>query len=272
MTAPTPPPASVAIPLLMGILNVTPDSFSGDGASGSAAIALADRLVAEGIDILDIGAESTRPRGRAVSPELEWDRLNPVLSAIGRRPWRAKVRVSIDTRHPRTAERALAMGAEMINDVAALGTQGMGEVLRTSTCDVVVMHALSLPVDPSITLPQDCDVVAEILRWKDEITVRAQRKGIEPHRLLFDPGIGFGKSARQSLDIMHAAPRLVSSGGRWLFGHSRKSFMRMFTTVEASQRDDLTLALSARLAADGVHVIRVHEVARHVQLLASLRG
>jgi dihydropteroate synthase len=272
MTAPALPPTSVASTLLMGILNVTPDSFSGDGATGPAAIALADRLVAEGVDILDIGAESTRPQGQAVSPELEWERLNPVLSAICRRPWRSKVRVSVDTRHASTAKHALALGVEMINDVAALGAQGMGEVLRASTCDVVVMHALSLPVDPAITLAQDCDVVAEILRWKDEITERALREDIDPHRLLFDPGIGFGKSARQSLDIMHAAPRLVNSGGRWLFGHSRKSFMRMFTIVEASQRDDLTLALSARLAADGVHVIRVHEVARHARLLASLRG
>ena len=255
----------------MGIVNVTPDSFSGDGSTGPAAIALADRLVAEGVDILDIGAESTRPQGRAVSPELEWDRLSPVLSALCVRPWRTQVRLSIDTRHADTAERALALGVDIINDVAALGDPRMGAVLSASRCDVVVMHSLSLPVDPAITLAQDCDVAEEILRWKDEVTERAQRAGIEPLRLLFDPGVGFGKSARQSLDIMHAAPRLVRSGGRWLFGHSRKSFMRLFTSAEAGQRDDLTLALSARLAADGVHVIRVHDVARHAQLLASLR-
>ena len=257
-------------PLLMGILNVTPDSFSGDGVLGAAALYIAEQLVEAGADILDIGAESTRPRGQAVTPEEEWLRLQPVLSALVSRPWRARVKVSVDTRHAWTAARALALGVDLINDVGALANPHMQAVLRPDRCDVVVMHALSLPVDPMLTLPAECDVVAEILTWKGQVAARARKAGIEPGRLLYDPGIGFGKTALQSLALMHAAPRLLASGGRWLFGHSRKSFLRLFTNAEAALRDDLTMALSARLATDGVHVIRVHEVARHSRLLASL--
>lgn len=257
-------------PLLMGILNVTPDSFSGDGVQGASALSSADQLVEAGADILDIGAESTRPRGQAVTPDDEWQRLQPVLSALVSRPWRARVKLSIDTRHACTAARALALGVDLINDVGALADPQMQAVLQLDRCDVVVMHALSLPVDPALTLPADCDVVAEVLIWKGQVTARARKAGIEPARLLYDPGIGFGKTALQSLALLHAAPRLLASGGRWLFGHSRKSFQRLFTDAEAGLRDDLTLALSARLVTDGVHVIRVHEVGRHARLLASL--
>ena len=257
-------------PLLMGILNLTPDSFSGDGVQGAAALDAAERMVSQGVDILDLGAESTRPRGQALAPDDEWQRLQPVLAALATRVWRARVQLSVDTRHAQTAARALALGVDIINDVSGLADPRMQAVLQPSACDVVVMHALSLPVDPAHTLPADCDVVAEILRWKDEVSLRARHAGIDPARLLHDPGIGFGKTALQSLALMHAAPRLVASGGRWLFGHSRKSFLRLFTGADAAQRDDLTLALSARLAADGVHVIRVHEVARHAELLARL--
>lgn len=268
-TAMPPPPKR---PLLMGILNLTPDSFSGDGVLGPAALDAAERIVEAGADWLDIGAESTRPHGQAVTPEQEWQRLQSLLPALAAQPWRARVKLSVDTRHAATAERALALGVDVINDVAGLADPRMGAVLRQARCDVVVMHALTLPADPAVTLPPDCDVVADVLRWKDEVSRRAEAAGVEATRLLHDPGIGFGKSALQSLALMHAAPRLVQSGGRWLYGHSRKSFLRLFTELDASQRDDLTLALSARLVADGVHVIRVHEVARHARLLQSLRA
>ncbi len=260
----------MSAPLLMGILNLTPDSFSGDGVLGSAACDAAERMVSQGADIVDLGAESTRPRGQAVAPDDEWQRLHPVLAALATRAWRARVRLSVDTRHAPTAARALALGVDIVNDVSGLADPQMLAVLQPGACDVVVMHALSLPVDPAHTLPADCDVEAEILRWKAEVRSRAERAGIDPARLLYDPGIGFGKTALQSLALMHAAPRLVASGGRWLFGHSRKSFLRLFTNADAAQRDELTLALSARLMADGVHVIRVHDVARHAELRARL--
>lgn len=257
-------------PLVMGILNVTPDSFSGDGSRGPAAIDGAERLVASGADILDIGAESTRPAGQALDADAEWDRLAPVLAALSGREWRRRVPLSVDTRHATTARRALGLGVDIINDVSGLADPDMLDVLRGGACDVVVMHALAIPVNPAETLPPECDVVGAILLWKERVTSLAARSGLDPARLIYDPGIGFGKTAVQSLRLVLAARTLVDSGGRWLFGHSRKSFMTLFTAAAAAQRDDLTLALSAQLAHAGVHILRVHEVARHVALLGRL--
>ncbi|HEY6135511.1 MAG TPA: dihydropteroate synthase [Rubrivivax sp.] len=257
-------------PAVMGIVNVTPDSFSGDGRLGAAAVDTAERLVAEGVDVLDIGAESTRPNAIALDGEAEWRRLEPVLTALAARPWRDRVRLSVDTRHGRSAARALALGVDIINDVTGLGDPDMLGVLQASACDVVVMHALSVPVEPAQTLPPDCDVLQEILQWKAAVTARAAAAGLDPARLVYDPGIGFGKSARQSLALMDGAAAMVASGGHWLFGHSRKSYLKFFTAADATQRDDLTLAFSARLASAGVHILRVHAVGRHVGMFDKL--
>jgi dihydropteroate synthase len=258
------------LPAIMGILNVTPDSFSGDGQLGAAAVAAAGRLVAEGAQVLDIGAESTRPNGVALDHDAEWARLSPVLSALAQAPWRGRVRLSVDTRHAGTAARALALGVDIVNDVTGLADPGMLDVLRAHRCEVVVMHALSVPVDPAVTLPPDCDVLQEILRWRAAITAHALAAGLDPARLVYDPGIGFGKTAPQSLALVLGAATLVGSGGRWLFGHSRKSFLKLFTAADAAQRDDLTLALSAQLADAGVQILRVHAVGRHVRLFEQL--
>ena len=254
-------------PLIMGILNVTPDSFSGDGQLEHAPVQAAARLAAAGAQIIDFGAESTRPNATALSADEEWARLAPVLAAVARQPWRSQVRFSVDTRHAATAERSLALGVDIINDVTSLAAPELLQLLAAQSCDVVVMHALSVPVDPKLTLPADCDVVQEMLRWKAAAIARAQAHGIAAERLVFDPGIGFGKTAEQSLALMLRAAELVDSGGRWLYGHSRKSFMKLFTSAEAPARDDLTLAFSAQLAQAGVHCLRVHEVARHAALL-----
>lgn len=257
-------------PAVMGILNVTPDSFSGDGRLGSAAVEAAERLVAEGVDILDIGAESTRPHAQALDSDAEWARLSPVLSVLARQHWRSRIRLSIDTRHAQTAARALALGVDIINDVTGLADPAMPGVLRAHPCDIVVMHALSVPVDPAVRLPADTDVLQHMLCWKQQVTAAAVAAGLDPARLVYDPGIGFGTSTRQSLALVHGAAALVGSGGRWLFGHSRKSFLKVFTEADAAQRDDLTLAVSAQLAAAGVQMLRVHAVGRHRRLFDEL--
>jgi dihydropteroate synthase len=257
-------------PAIMGILNVTPDSFSGDGQLGSAAVGAAERLVAEGADVLDIGAESTRPNALALDADTEWARLQPVLSALAQQAWRGRVRISVDTRHAASAARALALGVDLINDVSGLADPGMLALLRTQACEVVVMHALTVPVDPAVTLPADCDLVQEILRWKAAVTAKAMAAGLDPARLVYDPGLGFGKNARQSMALILGAAALVGSGGRWLFGHSRKSILKLFTDAAAAQRDDLTLAFSSQLAAAGVQMLRVHAVRRHVELFDRL--
>jgi dihydropteroate synthase len=192
-------------PAIMGILNVTTDSFSGDGRLAADAVKHAEKLVDCGADIIDIGAESTRPGAAPISAEEEWARLSPVLTGIIAYPWRARVRLSIDTRHATTASHALALGVDIINDVSGLIADGMAETLEEHECDIVLMHALGMPANPALTLPPKCDVVREILKWKAKVTERAVAHGIATHRLIYDPGIGFGKTAEQSLALIERA-------------------------------------------------------------------
>ena len=256
-------------PAIMGIVNVTPDSFSGDGVLAQTAIRHAHALMVNGADILDIGAESTRPNATPINADEEWARLGPVLAGICAREWRMRVRLSVDTRHAQTAARALAMGVDIINDVGGLADNTMAEILAEHACDIVVMHALSIPANPAITLPDDCDVVAEMIAWKMRITQHATSRGIGAERLIYDPGIGFGKTAAQSLTLVQSADLLVKTGGRWLYGHSRKSFLTLVRDAATEARDDVTLKFSAQLAEVGVDYLRVHDVARHVALLGA---
>lgn len=253
-------------PAIMGILNLTPDSFSGDGVEAGDALKRGRELLADGADIIDLGAESTRPGAMPLLPEAEWARLEPVLYAINEQPWRQSVRLSVDTRHAVTASRALDVGVDFINDVSGFTDASMAEVLEEHECDIVVMHALSVPVDPARTLPETCDVVAEILAWKAQITARAQQHGVATHRLIYDPGIGFGKTAEQSLALIQRAAELKASGGRWLFGHSRKSFMKRMTDAPPEARDALTRQFSLDLAKAGIDYLRVHDVAGHANM------
>lgn len=256
-------------PLLMGILNLTPDSFSGDGRESLPdALSRFEQLVTDGADLIDLGAESTRPGATALTAEEEWKRLGPVLKAIAAHPMRARVGISLDSYHPQTMAQALGVGIDIANDVGGLSSGAMREVLAADACDVVAMHALSVPANPDIVLPDDADVVQVILDWKAETIESAQDAGIAPERLVFDPGLGFGKRPEHSLQLVLHAERLVASGGRWLIGHSRKSFLSLLT--EAEDRDEATLVLSALLVQTGVQVLRVHNVARHRAMLEQL--
>lgn len=257
-------------PALMAIVNCTPDSFSGDGVGVAEAIARAAHAANDGASIIDIGAESTRPGATPLTADAEWARLEPLLVGMRNAPWRQQVRLSIDTRHAFTAAKALAHGVDIINDVSGLRDAAMMRGLAAANCDVVVMHALDIPADPANILPADCDVVETILAWKRTISARAEEAGIAPERLIFDAGIGFGKSAAQSLALIMGAGHLKQSGGRWLFGHSRKSFLTLFTDAPAPARDELTLAFSAMLTGAGVDYLRVHNVVRHRALLDAL--
>ena len=260
----------IARPALVGIVNVTPDSFSDGGNLGEAAIHHAKTLMEEGADIIDIGAESTRPGAVLLSPDEEWARLEPVLAAIAEAAHHAEVRVSVDTRHAQTAARALELGAQIINDQSALADAAMAEIIGEHECDVVVMHSLGLPADPKKTLPVDTLIVDVMLAWKNEMMARAAAAGIAPERLIFDPGLGFGKTTVQSLELVLNADKLVESGGRWLFGHSRKSFLTLFTKAEPAERDSLTLTFSAQLAAARVPYLRVHNIATHRAMFEKL--
>ncbi len=251
-------------PKLMGVLNLTPDSFSDGGAFAHVDRAMAqfNQLLTDGADIIDIGAESTRPGATSLTHEQEWARLEPVLTQLP-----ATARISIDTYHPQTVVKALGLGVAMINDVGGLRDAEMRAVLSDSDCDIVVMHALTIPADKAVLWPKDTDVVAEIMTWKRKIADLAVTSGIDPQRLIFDPGIGFGKTAEQSLALLLHAAEIVGQSGRWLYGHSRKSFLTLFSDAPASERDALTLAFSVQLASAGADYLRVHAVREHRALL-----
>lgn len=256
------------IPLWMWIVNITPDSFSDGGVhNGWERIAPdLERVLAAGVQILDIGAESTRPRATPVTPAEEWARLEPVLAQLASlRPDPLRPLVSIDTRHPETAEKALNWGADIINDVSGLTNPAMRTLARDSGKTWIAMHYLTVPVDPQVLLPPDCDPVAEVDAWILARIDEWQRAGIALENIVIDPGIGFGKSSLQSLQLLRRAGALRRHGLRVLVGHSRKSFLKDVAGLDPQARDYATLGASMQLCAQGVDMIRVHDAVGHVQ-------
>ena len=256
------------IPLWMGIVNVTPDSFSdgGEHATWTAVEARVDAMIEAGAQMIDLGAESTRPGARPLSGTEEWSRLEPMLEKLKAKLSEAPLPplLSVDTYHPDVARRALALGADVINDVGGLGSPEMIEVAAASGADFVAMHSLTVPADRSVTLPARSDPVDEILRWLDQRMRRWDAAGLALERVVLDPGIGFGKNPLQSLELLRNVSRFQLSGLRCLVGHSRKSFMAGFTGQDVAHRDLFTIGASLNLCAQGVDIIRVHDVPAHV--------
>ncbi len=261
------------LPLWMGIANLTPDSFSDGGelASADAVERHATELAAAGAAFIDLGAESTRPGATPLSPDEEWARLEPALGRLADR-FRGELlrpRLSIDTYHVETAQRALACGADLINDVSGLTTPAMVELAGSSGAEFVAMHNLGVPADKTRTLPADEDPTAAVERWLEERLTEWQRAGLDFNRIVFDPGIGFGKNALQSLRLLRNIERFQRYGLRLLVGHSRKSFMHHVTAASRAERDLFTVGTSLRLCDRGVDILRVHDVAMHA---AAYRG
>lgn len=256
------------IPLWMGIVNITPDSFSdgGEAVTWQAVERRIDSMIAAGVQIIDIGAESTRPGARALSAEDEWSRLAPMLERVitKLKAMPLPPQLSIDTYHAEVARRAIAAGADIVNDVAGLTSPEMIEVAVDSSVEFVAMHSLTVPVDRTITLPPDCDPVEELLRWLDGRRKAWEAAGIDARRVVFDPGIGFGKNPLQSLELLRSVRRFQGTGLRCLIGHSRKSFMAGLTKQSIAERDLFTIGASLQLCAQGVDVIRVHDAVAHV--------
>lgn len=249
----------------VGILNVTPDSFSDGGKYEDPAKARnqALLLLAEGAHIIDVGAESTRPGAVRLSPEEEWLRLEPVLKAL-RRSEGEFVPISLDTRHPDTVLKALEnYEVDWINDVTGLENPEMVEVLKNSGCRVVFMHNLGVPPSQTQVLRSDKDPVSQIRIWAKERIQSLEQVGIAKERLIFDPGIGFGKTAAQSWEILRRADEFKVLGCEILIGHSRKSFLNQVTGRSFGDRDALSSQISAHLAKKGMDYIRVHNIATH---------
>jgi len=260
------------IPLWMGIVNVTPDSFSDGGKleTWPAIDEHVDALVAVGASFIDVGAESTRPGATPLDADREWERLEralgPLIDKYASSPLRP--RLSLDTYHAPTARRALALGVDVINDVGGLTSPEMLELAAASNRDWVAMHNLGLPADRARTLPVDRDPVSEVARWLEQRLDDWQRAGLDLGRVLFDPGIGFGKNPLQSLRLLRGIERFERYGLRILVGHSRKSFMHGLTG-DGAARDLFTIGASLKLCARSVEILRVHDVAAHA---AAYRG
>jgi len=243
-------------PVIMGIVNVTPDSFSDGGlfTSKETAVAHAKRLVAEGADIIDVGAESTRPGHTPVSAEEEWTRLAPVLSALVQE---SGAPVSIDTYKAQTALRALSLGVCVVNDIWGLQYDpDMADVIASSQAGVVVMHNRQ-STDPEL------DIVSDMLRFFEKSLDIAKRAGIPESRIALDPGIGFGKTRQQNYQALHAIPKFRTLGFPLLIGVSRKSIFKNIPDSLVEGRLLGTLSANLLAAASGARIFRVHDVIEH---------
>ena len=239
----------------MGVVNITPDSFSDGGRffDTKKAIAHARQLAEEGADIIDIGGESTRPGAAPVSEQQEMDRVLPVLKEI------SDLCVSVDTRRPAVMKAALAAGASMINDIEALQAPGAIDAVRNSHCAVCLMHMKGQPA----TMQQDPhydDVVAEVREFLRQRIAAAEAGGIARSRLVVDPGFGFGKTAAHNLTLLKNLSQLSELGLPVLAGLSRKSTLGRITGRPADERLAGSLAMALVALQGGATILRVHDV------------
>ena len=246
--------------IVMGVLNVTPDSFSDGGQffDTEKAIEHGLKMAADGAAIIDVGPESTRPGAEAVSVDEQIKRAVPVIEALYQK---ANVPISIDTYRSEVAEAALEAGAAMINDITALSDEWLGELAAEQQVPVVLMHMQGTPATMQAE-PKYEDVVSEVLQFLLDRAKRAEQIGMPKERIFIDPGIGFGKTLEHNLLLLRNIDKFVAAGYRVLVGTSRKSFIGKLTGREnPAERIFGTAATVALCAAAGVSIVRVHDVA-----------
>ena len=249
-------------PQIMGILNVTPDSFSDGGSfiDEQSILQQAERLLVEGADIIDIGGESTRPFAEPVAETEELRRVIPAIQAV--RSLSADIPISIDTTKATVARAAFDAGATMLNDISALcHDPAMLKVAQERDCPLIIMHMQGTPGDMQLA-PQYSDVVAEICAFFQERTAWMQAQGIRRERIILDPGIGFGKTLEHNLAILRNVSVFKALGFPVLIGHSRKSFLGKLLGLPAEERDWVTALASALCAQQDVDILRVHDVGK----------
>jgi dihydropteroate synthase len=246
---------SLERPLVMGVVNVTPDSFSDGGKflDAQAAVAQARKLSGEGADIVDVGGESTRPGALAVSEEEELKRVLPVVEALPDLP------VSVDTRRPSVMKAVLAAGASMINDIGALRAPGAIEAVAESGCGICLMHMQGEPQTMQRE-PRYGDVVNEVKDFLAQRIAACETAGIARSRIVADPGFGFGKTVAHNLALLKRLPEFAGLGVPILAGWSRKSSLGRITGREAGERLAGSLAAALLALLGGARILRVHDV------------
>lgn len=252
--------------VVMGILNITPDSFS-DGSlylDTQRAIERGVQIAAEGAAVIDIGAESTRPGAEPVSADIQIKRVVPVIEALA---GKVDISISIDTYNFEVAEAALKAGAAIINDITALADERMAILAAEKDVPVILMHMQGTPATMQLE-PRYKDVVGEVLQFLLDRAKRAERFGVAKDMIFIDPGIGFGKTSEHNLALLKDIGRFVASGYRVLVGTSRKKFIGVITgKQEPAERVFGTAATVALCAAKGVSIVRVHDVAEMVDVV-----
>jgi len=277
----TPPPLCIGgarlafdRPVLMGVINVTPDSFSDGGAYPGVerAVAQAQALVAAGAQILDIGGESTRPGAEGIDAATELERVVPLLEALAQAALPAWI--SIDTSKAEVAAAALERGARLVNDVTALADPAMAALIARHHAAVILMHMRGEPRSMQAGDLHYDDVVADVCTFLAEAAGRAVAAGIARDAILLDPGIGFGKTTAHNLQLTAGLAKLVGLGMPVVYGPSRKRFLGEITGRPVADRDRATAAICCAAVLAGAHILRVHDVAAvadAIEVAAALR-
>lgn len=249
---------------VMGVINVTPDSFSDGGQffEKERAVAQGLQLAADGADLLDVGGESTRPYSKGISAGEEMDRVIPVIEALKRE---LTIPISIDTLKAQVAREALRCGASMVNDISSFcADPGMASVAAEAGVPVILMHMKGTPADMQVK-PSYGDVVAEIITFLKEVVEQAVNRGVRRERIIVDPGIGFGKSFDHNLEILKELGRFQCLDAPILVGSSRKAFIGRILDKKVHERDTGTMATVAAAVMNGAHIVRVHNVKQAVE-------
>ncbi|MFH1578181.1 MAG: dihydropteroate synthase [Candidatus Omnitrophota bacterium] len=246
---------------IMGIINLTPDSFSGDGllakgASLEEIIGHAQYLIDQGAEMLDLGGESTRPGAQSLSVKEELKRIIPVIKRLAKR---VKVPISIDTYKPLVAQRAVEAGARIINDITGLRNPRMIKVVAKTKARVIIMHMKGMPRNMQVD-PKYKSLLDEIIDYLDAAIKRAEGSGVSKERIIIDPGIGFGKSVGHNLEIIRNLREFKVLGCPVLIGPSRKSFIGKILKLPPQERLNGTLASLVAAVMNGVDIVRVHDI------------
>ena len=250
---------------IMGIINVTPDSFSDGGkyANVEATVMRAKQMVADGADIIDIGGESSRPGAEPITANEECRRVIPVVQALAEQ---SQIPISVDTYKAKVAHEALSAGACVINDITALhGDPNMCQIVADAQAGVILMHMQGVPATMQ-KAPTYQNVVAEVHAWLTEVASQAVDRGIDSSRIMIDPGIGFGKTFDHNLEILRHLMQFRGIGYPMLVGVSRKKFIGRILNLPVHQREEGTAATVAWSIINGANVVRVHDVARMKQV------
>ena len=245
---------------IMGILNITPDSFYSNSRypSVETAIKRAQDIYAEGADILDIGGESTRPGAPEVDPSIEMERIIPVIQAV-----HTLLPISVDTRKPTVAIAAIEAGATLLNDISGFSDPGMQEIAASSHVEICVMHMQGSPQTMQNNPFYPGGVVADLMHWFEKRIELLLKRGVSSKRIILDPGIGFGKTVEDNLQILRHLSQFKSLGFPLLLGISRKSFISKILEKNTENILYGTIGMNTLLIRAGIDIIRVHDVEAH---------